>query len=328
MEVMNNKRQFFEKGIVVFFGAMICCALWGSAFPFVKTGMRLMRLDSSDTAGLILFAGERFTLAGIFIVILGSIYSKKFLYPQIRELKDVGILSLFQSVGQYTLYYIGIAHTSGVNTSIVDSLSYFLSIIGACLLFRLEKMTGKKVLGCLLGFLGVILVNVNGNGYDFHMTFWGEGMVFLSAISYSFSSVFAKIYSKKHNPIMLSGYQFIVGGLVMLFGALIAGAKFRPFSPTAFVVLIYLAFVSTFAYSLWTILLKYNDVSKVSIYGFMNPVFGVLLSAVILGEAEGLGWNYMVALVIISVGITFVNRKQGSYGKKHISGRTALKANM
>ena len=51
---MNNKKKFFEKGIVVFFGAMICCALWGSAFPFVKIGMRLMQLDSSDTSGLIL----------------------------------------------------------------------------------------------------------------------------------------------------------------------------------------------------------------------------------------------------------------------------------
>ena len=325
---MNNKKKFFEKGIVVFFGAMICCALWGSAFPFVKIGMRLMQLDSSDTSGLILFAGERFTLAGIFIVILGSISSKQFLYPKMSDWKPVGVLSMFQSVGQYTLYYVGIAHTSGVNTSIVDSLAYFLSIITACLIFRLEKITTKKVLGCILGFAGVILVNVGGSGFDFHMTFIGEGMIFLSAISYSFSSVFAKIYSKDHHPIMLSGYQFILGGLIMAGGALAAGAKFRPFSPAALTVLIYLAFVSTFAYSLWTILLKYNDVSKVSIYGFMNPIFGVLLSAAILGETEGFGWNYIAALIVISVGITFVTRKQDSYGKKHVFGKNVLKPNI
>ena len=169
-----------------------------------------------------------------------------------------------------------------IHTSIVDSLAYFLSIISACIIFRLEKMTTKKFLGCILGFTGVILVNVTGNGFDFNMTCIGEGMILLSAVSYSFSSVLAKIFSKKDNPVMLSGYQFVLGGIIMLLGSLVAGARFRPFTGKALAVLIYLAFISTFAYSLWTILLKYNEVSKVSIYGFLNPVFGVILSALIL----------------------------------------------
>ena len=120
-------------------------------------------------------------------------------------------------------------------------------------------MTTKKFLGCILGFTGVILVNVTGNGFDFNMTCIGEGMILLSAVSYSFSSVLAKIFSKKDNPVMLSGYQFVLGGIIMLLGSLVAGARFRPFTGKALAVLIYLAFISTFAYSLWTILLKYND---------------------------------------------------------------------
>ena len=305
----NRRTQFLTNRYVIFLGAMICCALWGSAFPFVKRGIDLMKLSKSDTAGLILFAGERFTLAGIFIIILGSIFSKNILVPKTSEIKDVIILCIFQSVGQYTFYYIGIAHTSGVNTSIVDSLAYFLSIISACIIFRLEKMTTKKFLGCILGFTGVILVNVTGNGFDFNMTCIGEGMILLSAVSYSFSSVLAKIFSKKDNPVMLSGYQFVLGGIIMLLGSLVAGARFRPFTGKALAVLIYLAFISTFAYSLWTILLKYNEVSKVSIYGFLNPVFGVILSALILGETNEIGLNYIIALVIISIGITIVNKK-------------------
>ena len=101
----------------------------------------------------------------------------------------------------------------------------------------------------------------------------------------------------------------MLGGIIMLLGSLVAGARFRPFTGKALAVLIYLAFISTFAYSLWTILLKYNEVSKVSIYGFLNPVFGVILSALILGETNEIGLNYIIALVIISIGITIVNKK-------------------
>lgn len=307
-ETQDRKTSFLKKNITVFFGTMICCALWGSAFPCVKIGMRMLSIGSSDTADQFLFAGSRFTLAGFLVVVIGSLLEKKLLVPRSgRQLKKIGILSIFQTIGQYSLYYIGIAHTSGVNTSIVDSLSYFLAILNAALLFRMEKLTGKKIAGCLLGFAGVVLVNLSGSGLDFHMTFLGEGMVFLSAVSYSFSSTFAKKFSTDDDPVLLSGWQFMAGGVVLMLLGLIGGARPKHFTPGMLVLFIYLALISTIAYTIWTVLLKYNDVSRVSIYGFMNPIFGVLLSALFLGETEGLGINYLAALLVISIGIALIN---------------------
>lgn len=64
------------------------------------------------------------------------------------------------------------------------------------------------------------------------------------------------------------------------------------------------------AYSLWGILLKYNPVSKVAIFGFTNPGFGVLLSAWWLGEGSTeLGWNALLALILVYIGICIVNVK-------------------
>lgn len=307
MEVIDKKAGFLRKDSTVFFGAMICCALWGSAFPCVKLGMRLLDITSQQTADQILFAGERFFVAGFMVIVIASIAGKKILIPHGVQHAKIWKLCVFQTILQYAFYYVGIAHTSGVNTSIVDSLAYFLSILTACVLFRMEKLTGRKMIGCLLGFLGVIIVNMTGEGLSLNMTWIGEGMIFLSAVAYSFSSVFAKRYAQGDDPVLISGYQFMAGALVLMAMGLLAGGHFRPFTPASFALFLYLAFISTAAYTLWTVLLKYNDVSKVSIYGFMNPVFGVILSALILGEHQGFGAKYLVALICISVGIALVN---------------------
>ena len=73
--------------------------------------------------------------------------------------------------------------------------------------------------------------------------------------------------------------------------------------------LVYLALVSSVAYTLWGILLRTNDVSKISIFGFMNPVIGVILSAILLKETSVLGIKYFLALLLISTGIVIVNLK-------------------
>lgn len=308
----DKRRKFLKKNSTVFFGAMICCALWGSAFPCVKLGMKMLDITSQQTADQILFAGERFFLAGFLVILIESIARRRVVIPHGAQHAKIWKLCIFQTILQYSLYYIGIAHTSGVNTSIVDSLAYFFSILTACVLFRMEPLTARKVTGCVLGFLGVIIVNISGSGIGLNMTFIGEGMILLSAIAYSFSSVFAKRYAQGDDPVLISGYQFMAGALVLLAIGLAAGGHFRSFTPASFALFVYLAFISTAAYTLWSILLKYNDVSKVSIYGFMNPVFGVILSALILGEHEGFGAKYILALACISVGIALVNGKTGS----------------
>ena len=73
------------------------------------------------------------------------------------------------------------------------------------------------------------------------------------------------------------------------------------------------ACISAVAYSIWGILLKYNPVSKVAIFGFTNPVFGVLLSAWWLREgSKELGINALIALVLVCIGISIVNTNKAA----------------
>lgn len=303
---VGRREEWLQKTWVVWAGALLCCALWGSAFPCIKIGYRLFEIEATDTAGQILFAGCRFTLAGFFSVLLGSIPEKKILHPTKEDVKPICILSMLQTVVQYLFFYVGLANTSGVKASIIEAVNVFAAILIASILFRQEKLTVKKLTGCAVGFAGVILINLSG--LNLKMSFCGEGFILLSAIAYAFSSVFLKRFSVKHNPVLLSGYQFMLGGVIMIAAGLLLGGKIQTISLPAAGMLLYLAMLSAIAYSLWGILLKYNPVSKVTVFGFMNPVFGVILSAILLGERDqAAGWMSVISLVLVCVGIYVVN---------------------
>lgn len=293
--------------------ALLCCFLWGSAFPMVKTGYELFGIGENDTASQILFAGMRFALAGILVIIFGSVIAKKPLYPKTKsEFGHILILALFQTVLQYIAFYIGLAHTSGVKSSVLVSLNVFLSLIISAVVFKMEKLTVAKLLGVVVGFAGVVIINFEAGGFA-GFSINGEGAIIFSAFAYSVSSVLIKKYSVSENPVMLSGWQFLVGGIVMIAGGLaFSGRVDTSLSIVNFAALLYLALISAVAYTVWGLLLKHNPVSKVAVIGFTNPVFGVLLSALFLGEtSEAFSLKNLVSLIFVCVGIYIVNAKLG-----------------
>ncbi len=268
-----------------------------------------MEIPGSDMGAQILYAGIRFTLAGILTVLLGSVGSRKILLPSKTNFFKILKLCMLQTVSQYLFFYIGLAHTSGVKASIIEGMNVFVAILIASLVFHQEKLTWKKVVGCVLGFLGVILVNLSGNRIESSLSFFGEGFIFLSTVSYAFSSVLIKKYSRTENPVLMSGWQFILGGLIMLLCGVLLGGRLTTWNQKSILMLLYLAFVSAVAYTLWSLLLKYNPISKVAVFGFMNPVFGVILSSILLKEGSLLRVTSIISLALVCLGIYIVNRK-------------------
>lgn len=292
--------------------ALLCCALWGSAFPCIKIGYKMFSIPSDSPGSQILFAGYRFALAGVLTILFGSILQKKILMPRRQAVGKVFKISMLQTVLQYLFFYVGLAHTSGVKGAIIVGTNSLVAILIASLVFRQEKLTAPKLLGCLVGLAGVVTANLSGEGLSLDLTWNGEGFVFLSVISYACSSVVMKRYSQEEDPVMLSGYQFLVGGVVMIVCGAAMGGRVRGFTVSSTLMLLYLAFLSAVAYTLWGILLKYNPVSRVAIYGFMNPVIGVLLSAILLGEGEqAFCVRNVAALFLVSAGILIVNLWKG-----------------
>ena len=302
-----QKRNLTSTPIVLLL-VFICCFLWGSAFPSVKIGYAMFRIASDDNASQLLFAGCRFTLAGILTVIFGSLLSRRILKPQKGSGGPILALALVQTVIQYIFFYIGLANTSGVKSSIIEASSTFFAILLAALVFHYEKLTLRKLLGCIIGFAGVVVINLAGGSLDLQLSFTGEGFILISAFSYGVSSALVKRFSQKENPVTLSGYQFILGGIVLIITGAAMGGHLSGFSPLSVLLLIYMALISSVAYSLWGILLKHNPVSRITVYGFINPVIGVILSALLLGEDNQAFTIYgLLSLILVSIGIFTVN---------------------
>ena len=307
---MTQKQNTLTKTGIVALLACVCCILWGSAIPAIKTGYRLMEVDAADTASQIVFAGVRFTLAGLLVLVFASIREKKVLIPDRTILKYAVPVCLAQTVGQYFFFYIGVAHTSGVKGGIITGLGKFIAIMIACLIVRNERMTGRKMAGCVLGFAGVVVINLMGKSLDMGFTFTGEGFILISQVTYGISTILINIYSKKVSPVVLSGTQFTMGGVVLTLIGIGMGGHLGNITAVGVVIIFYLAMVSAVAYTLWSVLLAWNDVSKVAIFGFVNPLCSVILSALILGEVkQAFNTGSLVALLLVCAGIYIVNCK-------------------
>lgn len=306
---MKTKESILQKQSMVVLMAVLCCLLWGSAFPCIKLGYQLFDIPSGDSSSQILFAGIRFTLAGILVILAGSVLQGEFLKPSRKAIPKVLKLCMFQTVLQYIFFYIGLAHITGVKGSIVNAVNVFFTILVSCLMFRLEKLDKQKILGCIIGFAGVVIVNLGGE-FDMSFTMLGDGFLMISAFAYALSSVLIKIYGKDENPVMLSGYQFVAGGFIMILAGLIMGGRLNIVTIKGALLLLYMAFISAGAYTLWSLLLKHNSVSKVAVFGFCTPIFGVILSAIILGESTSFQPKTLAALLFVCIGIIIVNYKK------------------
>ena len=305
MEEIKEKRNIFTRPLVIALCALLCCALWGSATPAIKTASALL-IPVSGVPSTILFAGIRFFMAGIITIAIYSIARKRLLVFKKENMPRVLTVASFQTVIQYIFFYVGLTNTTGVKGTIASGSSAFFCVLIASLIFRQEKFTSKKIIACILGLAGIVIINLRG--LELTMNFMGDGFVIFSTIAYSFSSVFMKRFSKYEDPVVLSGYQFIFGGAFMSALGLILGGRVSFESTKGVVILIYLAFLSAIAYALWGVLLQHNPVSKVTVFSFTTPIFGTILSLIFLPEVSGVDpINLVVTLFLVSGGILLLN---------------------
>ena len=267
--VEMTKNKYTNRVWRVLLGAL-CCALWGSAFPGVKLGYQWLVVDG--TGSQILFAGYRFTIAGILT------------------------------------FYIGLYHLTGSKSSIINSTQIFFSLIFVGIFMRhQEKLTWQKWFACVIGFVGVIVVNMGSGSIGSSFSILGDGFLLLAAVAFGVTNVTSKWVTVREGPVAVTAFQLTTGGVAMTIIGLLSGGSVTGFDTKGTLLFIYLALLSTVAFIVWTKLLKYNEASKISVYGFMTPVFGVLLSGVCLGETI-LTVNNLVALVLVSIGVIIANR--------------------
>ncbi|MCF6461715.1 EamA/RhaT family transporter [Clostridium sp. Cult3] len=298
--------NFFTKKHNILIIALICTALWGSAFPVVKIGYELLQIKPADIYSKIYFAGLRFFIASIMVLLIQKIVLKERIHVNRSNLKPIIILGLLQTSLQYFFFYIGVANTSGIKSAILQSGSTFFTVIAAHFIYAEDKLNFNRVLSLILGFSGVVLVNL-GKDLDLSFKFVGEGFLIISALLSTVATIYVKSISSNINPFLLSGGQMFSGSLLLLiigkFGLRGNGLNFNTAS---FSLLLYAAFISAAAFTLWYMLLKYNPPGKVSVYRLFIPIFGSIFSAMFI-KGEQFTLNLIIGLILVVLGIFALN---------------------
>ena len=217
------KEDIYKNQAVIVLLALTCCALWGSAFPCVKIGYEMFNING--TGSQILFAGCRFFLAGIFALGLSGVMQHGFVKIKISSVPYITGQGILQTTLQYIFFYIGMANTTGSKGSVINASNAFFSIITAHFFLKDEKINIKKILGCITGFIGVILVNIKPGGFGIGFSFYGEGMILLCSAAYGISSVTLKKISERESPAAITAYQLLFGGAVLVITGLCLGGR-------------------------------------------------------------------------------------------------------
>lgn len=290
---------------------MILCAvlytfLWGCAFPLVKICMESFRIAEMDHMGKCLLAGIRFACSGLLTLVCCRCFGGE-AKPRAEEWKYILPYGLSATAIQYAFTYIGLSHMDGSKGAVYDQMGVFLIVFTSGLFFRADKMTWNKLVGCLLGFVGILVINADGLGITFHPA--GEGFMLIAVLCQTISWYIAKAGTGKVRTPILTGFGQLVGGILLCTFSLLTGGQIRFINFTAVSTLVLLVFISSIAYTLSLLPLQYFPVSEVSSFNLLITVFGVVMSAALLGE-NIFQIHYLLSLLLITSGILLINRRK------------------
>ncbi|WP_164667806.1 DMT family transporter [Virgibacillus doumboii] len=306
--------HIFRKKWVVVCTAIFCSILWGSAFPVLKVSYDELQMAQDDTIAKIVFAGMRFLLAGLIILVALFIFSRKRLRVSGKQFLFLIIFGIIQTALQYYFFYNGLARVSGMQGAILISSGTFFTIVIAHFFYSDDRLSAKKVFGLIAGFAGIVAANW---GQDFQLSFrlTAEGFMLLAALTSSIGTIMAKELAVGIHPYTLTGWQLTIGAsLMLLIGVPQLSDDAITFTPLGWGLLLYAAFLSTTAFALWYSILKFNKAGEISMFKFITPVSGVILSAMFI-PGEKLTLKIMGALALVAVGIITVNYSGGRIGK-------------
>lgn len=311
----RNEQSLFTKPVWVAVFALTAAIVWGWAYPLIKLGFEEFAITPDLTGSKILFAGIRFSISGLIILAVARATGKSFSIRQTTDWWYILIFSLLNTTLHYMCFYIGLSHAPGARSAILNSLSVFLVVILACIFFKSDKMTLKKTLGCLVGFAGIMALNIDSMPFmptapatsaNDSFTMLGDGMIIGNAICGAAASLLTRGLGKRINVFVGTGYSLALGGLLLVVCSLFIDGYLPRITVLGIVYLILLIGISTIGFTLYNKLLTCNPVGKVAIYNSLIPVVGAVTSCMCLGEP--FYWKYIVAGGLSAAGIYIINK--------------------
>lgn len=276
--------------------------LWGSLFPVIKLSYGVYGIKT--TGSILYFAGVRFTVCGIIITAYAFLRDRKSFSVVKSAAVPILLSGVFAIILHYGFTYTGLKFTDSSKTAILKQIGVLFYVCFSFLFFKDDKVSAKKIIAAIMGFLGIIAINADGRKISFNT---GDILI----VSASFCTVFSNVISKKvfkvAEPITATGISQLFGGAVLLVcGKILGGSLSIPFGGSFFL-MAYILIASVLSYSVWFTVVKSASLSKLFIIKFAEPVFACVFSALILGE-NIFKIQYPVSFLLIAGGIYISNK--------------------
>lgn len=289
-----------KESLLIILGYISICLLWGSTWLAIKVGLESLTPFISS--------GARFTVAAIFFFLIIKIRNIKVQTDRLA-IKLYLIMGFFSFAIPFGLVYWGQKFIPSGLASILFAVYPFFVIIFTKVLFKEEEVNAYKIVGSLIGFLGIIVIFSDSLVIQSGIAILGYLAVVLSAIMQAFVAVLLKKYGKKLNPVSMNLFPvFIAGVLLLLIGFMTEDTSKIKIDENAVFSVLYLASFGTIAtFSTYYWLMKKISVVLLAISAFLTPIVSVLLGWLILDEKLSL--QEIMGSLLVLLGILVANLK-------------------
>ena len=284
--------------------ASLCQALWGVVFPVIKKSYELFSI--SGVGSTLLFASIRFMIAGVILLLLDTFMEKRFPVLDKKGYASVFMLGTIQTGLAYAFQYIAMISASSINCSILNGTGVIFSTIIAHFISKDDKMNGRKALGGVLGFIGVLVCFLWGGKLE-GFSLKGEGLMLLSILTFVTGTNLSRIVTTGIKSVVVSGYNLLVGGAELFILSLFLGGRIGNDGLYGIMCLVYLSLTSCVCLYLWTALSSANSVSKVAVFQCINPITGAIAASLLLGE-NVFQPKYIVSVLLVVISIIIITK--------------------
>ena len=301
----TEKKSIFQRPLWVTTFALTAAIAWGWAYPLIKLGFTEFGITEAMTGSKMLFAGIRFALSGFILLAIAFSTRRNFRVSKPGDWSYISLFALLNTTFHYSFFYIGLSHSDGARAAILNSLSVFLVVLLACIFFKSDRLTPKKILGCAVGITGILALNI-GKGGGEQFTLMGDGMIVLNALCSAFASLLTRGLARRVDVFVGTGYSLFFGGLLLIIPSLLMHGTLPHITSYGVVLLGLLIAISALGFALYNKLISCNPVGKIAIFNSLIPVVGALTSCLCLGEPFYM--KYLIACLLAMTGIYIINK--------------------
>ncbi len=283
--------------------AITACILWSTAFAGIKIALPY-------TTPFFL-AGIRFLLAGILLIPFSG---GGYLSSGVKNIKLILLVSLFQTVLMYGLFFTAMSMIPGAVAAIIIGSSPLITATITHFTLKNDRFTMRKVVSIIIGVIGIIFVVAGRQsipGIGIH-DLSGIGILLVSIIFSAVGNILVSEKKQSIHPVLLNSSQLILGGTFLIALSLLTeGYPSIHMDATFILTLLWLSALSAAAFSIWFSLLKTPGVkvSELNMWKFLIPVLGAAFSWILI-PSESPNFVSVTGMIIISGSIFFYYFRQ------------------